>query len=204
MDDDKAAFYPVDRFPLLKELQENYQTIVEELKSSPIWIEWGSDYRDEGSHCLFLNGMWKVCPVYFGNYDPVWMNVPGITNEMKKELIGRLPDLFPKTTAMLKKNERINYAAFSRLYPKSRLAPHAHRNPHNRIMHLGLIIPPGNTCGLKVGDDTHIWNKAGDAVVFNDNLQHSAWNDSDIDRIVFYLDFQYTTLAERVYGRTGL
>lgn len=165
--------------------------IEREMTRTPSWERWDSDQIDPSGHCAFLSGDWTVHPVYLGRYDAQSLAQGRPNFEGRAEaLAAMLPVMFPKTTALLRPLAHVNFAAFTRLHAKSRLAPHRHFNPESLIFHLGLVIPGGDTCGLRVEDRTHIWRKAGDAVVFNDTLEHSAWNDSDSDRILFYVDFQ--------------
>lgn len=190
---EEEPFHPLDEFPQLKWLTAQHEIITAELNKNRVWMHWGSDDYDPSGHCQFLSGDWTVCPIYFGKVDPYMMNVSGMEKENIDALLQSLPERYPNTIACLKNVSSLRFAAFSRLHPKSKLAPHRHQNPFSYIYHLGLIIPPGDTCGLKVGDQTHIWSKAGDAAVFNDNFEHSAWNDSDSERIILYIDFERFT-----------
>ncbi len=185
----QKPFYDLADFPDMQAIQQHFQIIQKELHENKVWLNWGSDSYDPTGHCKFLSGNWTVCPIYFGNYGGGDMNVPNLSRDEMSELLASLPSRFPETTALLKLFRRINFAALSRLHAKSKLAPHRHNNPYSLIFHLGLIIPPGNLCGLKVAQETHLWTKPGDAIIFNDNLEHSAWNDSDEDRIILYIDF---------------
>lgn len=181
--------YPLEAFPDFQKLVNEFPIIVDELKKNTFWMKWGSDSYDPTGHCMFLKGDWTVCPVYFGNYDYHQMQLSGKHDFDIEELAKSLPERFPKTIELLKGIKSINFAAFSRLSPNSSLAPHKHNNPYCLIFHMGLIIPLGNTCGLKVGEETHLWTKPGDAVIFDDTFEHSAWNNSDEERIVLYVDF---------------
>ena len=51
--------------------------------------------------------------------------------------------------------------------------------------HLPLVIPPG--CGFRVGGETREW-KVGEAWVFDDTIEHEAWNRSALPRIVLLMD----------------
>lgn len=188
--EESKPFYSLEEYPEFKWLASQYQVIVDELNKNTFWMKWGSDNYDPTGHCMFLSGDWTVCPVYFGRYDPHLMVVPGEKQYNLEELIQSLPGRFPNTIGLLKNIDSVNFSAFSRLHPKSTLAPHKHNNADSLIFHLGLMIPPGNSCGLQVADEKHIWSKPGDAVIFNDNLLHSAWNNSDQERIIFYVDFK--------------
>ena len=48
-----------------------------------------------------------------------------------------------------------------------------------------LIVPPG--CGFRVGGETRVWEE-GRAFVFDDTIEHEAWNDSDALRAVLIFD----------------
>ena len=52
-------------------------------------------------------------------------------------------------------------------------------------MHLPLIVPPG--CGFRVGSETREW-VPGKAWVFDDTIEHEAWNLSDVPRGVLIFD----------------
>jgi aspartyl/asparaginyl beta-hydroxylase (cupin superfamily) len=73
----------------------------------------------------------------------------------------------------------------------SLLAPHTHIPPHTGVAnvrlvsHLALIVPEG--CGFRVGATTIQW-QVGKAFVFDDTIEHEAWNDSDELRVVLIFD----------------
>ncbi|MBY0562599.1 MAG: aspartyl/asparaginyl beta-hydroxylase domain-containing protein [Hyphomonadaceae bacterium] len=75
---------------------------------------------------------------------------------------------------------------FSRLLPGTRIPPH-HGFVNTRLIgHLPLVAPPG--CALRVGNDTREW-KEGKLLVFDDTIEHEAWNLSDSVRTVLLFDF---------------
>jgi aspartate beta-hydroxylase len=53
-------------------------------------------------------------------------------------------------------------------------------------------VPPG--CGFRVGSETRHW-RIGEAWVFDDTIEHEAWNDSDQTRIIFICDVWSPRLA---------
>jgi beta-hydroxylase len=53
-------------------------------------------------------------------------------------------------------------------------------------LHLALDVPPG--CRLRVADDMRSWEE-GRCLIFDDTVEHEAWNDSDRPRGVLLLDF---------------
>jgi aspartate beta-hydroxylase len=92
-------------------------------------------------------------------------------------------------------------AYFSVLKPRTRLPPHTGTTNTRSIVHLPLVIPSG--CGFRVGADTRAWKK-GEAWVFDDSIEHEAWNDSDEIRIILIFDIwnPFLSAAERALVRT--
>ena len=76
-------------------------------------------------------------------------------------------------------------ALFSILDAKTRIPPHAGVNNTRLFVHLPLIIPPG--CGFRVGGEQREWEPSK-AFVFDDTIEHEAWNDSDEPRAVLIFD----------------
>jgi aspartate beta-hydroxylase len=74
---------------------------------------------------------------------------------------------------------------FSILDAKTRIPPHTGVNNTRLFVHLPLIIPPG--CGFRVGGEEREW-QLGKAFVFDDTIEHEAWNDSDEPRAVLIFD----------------
>ncbi|HEY7640718.1 MAG TPA: aspartyl/asparaginyl beta-hydroxylase domain-containing protein [Steroidobacteraceae bacterium] len=76
-------------------------------------------------------------------------------------------------------------ALFSILDARTRIPPHHGVNNTRLIVHLPLIVPPG--CGFRVGGEQREW-QPGKAFVFDDTIEHTAWNDSDTPRAVLIFD----------------
>ncbi len=76
-------------------------------------------------------------------------------------------------------------AMFSVLRANTRIPPHTGVANVRLVVHLPLVVPPG--CGFRVGNETREW-KVGEAWVFDDTIEHEAWNDSDEDRVVLIFD----------------
>jgi aspartyl/asparaginyl beta-hydroxylase (cupin superfamily) len=80
----------------------------------------------------------------------------------------------------------------------SLLAPHTHSPPHTGVAnvrlvsHLALIVPEG--CGFRCGATTIQW-KIGETFVFDDTIEHEAWNDSDELRVVLIFDLWAPSLT---------
>jgi aspartyl/asparaginyl beta-hydroxylase (cupin superfamily) len=84
-------------------------------------------------------------------------------------------------------------AMFSLLAPRTRIPPHTGVANTRLVCHLPLIVPPG--CGFRVGGETRSW-QPGTAFVFDDTIEHEAWNDSGELRVVFIFDVWAWALSE--------
>jgi aspartyl/asparaginyl beta-hydroxylase (cupin superfamily) len=87
-------------------------------------------------------------------------------------------------------------ALFSLLAPHTRIPAHTGSTNVRLVLHLPLIVPPG--CGFRVGNETREWEE-GKAWVFDDTIEHEAWNGSDKLRVILIMDIwnPHLTLAER-------
>ena len=84
-------------------------------------------------------------------------------------------------------------AMFSLLKPKTHIPPHTGVSNVRLVTHLPLIIPEG--CGFRVGNQTRQWH-SGKAWVFDDTIEHEAWNDSDKLRVVLIFDIWHPQLTQ--------
>jgi hypothetical protein len=84
-------------------------------------------------------------------------------------------------------------AMFSLLAPRTRIPPHTGVANTRLVCHLPLIVPPG--CGFRVGATSVEWTP-GTAFVFDDTIEHEAWNDSDQLRVVLIFDLWPPALSE--------
>ncbi|MGZ7030172.1 MAG: aspartyl/asparaginyl beta-hydroxylase domain-containing protein [Terriglobales bacterium] len=84
-------------------------------------------------------------------------------------------------------------AMFSLLKPHTRIPPHVGASNARLVVHLPLLVPPG--CGFRVGNDTREW-VPGKAWVFDDTIEHEAWNDSAQLRVVLIFDIWHPHLSQ--------
>jgi aspartate beta-hydroxylase len=99
-------------------------------------------------------------------------------------------------------------AFFSILDPDTRIPAHTGVTNTRLTVHLPLIVPPN--CGFRVGATTRDW-VADQAWVFDDTIEHEAWNLSDTPRAILIFDVWHPLLtaverdmiqaATEVYGR---
>ena len=85
-------------------------------------------------------------------------------------------------------------AMFSLLRPGARINPHTGVFNTRLTCHLPLIVPPG--CGFRVGNQVREW-EIGKLLVFDDTVEHEAWNSGGDDRIVLIFDIWRPELSER-------
>jgi aspartyl/asparaginyl beta-hydroxylase (cupin superfamily) len=83
---------------------------------------------------------------------------------------------------------------FSLLRPGARIAPHTGMFNTRLVCHLPLIVPP--SCGFRVGNEVREW-QVGKLLIFDDTIEHEAWNDSDNDRVVLIFDIWRPELGEQ-------
>lgn len=97
--------------------------------------------------------------------------------------------------------KRSPVAMFSLLKPRTRIPPHHGVSNTRLVVHLPLVVPAG--CGFRVGNETREW-KVGQAWVFDDTIEHEAWNDSDELRAVLIFDIWHphlTSVEREAYAR---
>ncbi|HYR00338.1 MAG TPA: aspartyl/asparaginyl beta-hydroxylase domain-containing protein [Casimicrobiaceae bacterium] len=83
-------------------------------------------------------------------------------------------------------------AMFSLLKPQTRIPPHTGVSNVRLVTHVPLIIP--EQCGFRVGNTTRDWIP-GQAFVFDDTIEHEAWNMSDKLRVVLLFDVWHPDLT---------
>jgi aspartyl/asparaginyl beta-hydroxylase (cupin superfamily) len=100
--------------------------------------------------------------------------------------------LCPETAKALTLTDQAHIAGNAPNAMFSALAPHTHIPPHHGetnarlVVHLPLIVP--EKCGgLRVGFQQREW-KVGELLIFDDSIEHEAWNDSDELRVVLIFD----------------
>ena len=158
------GFYDSNQFELASILESNWQTIKQELIQlhQGDFLPWPEEY-------LYGKG-WDV----FGLY------AFGIK-------ISRNCELCPETTKLIETVPNLTTAGFSCLAPGTQIAPHTGYPDGLLRCHLGLIVPAD--CGIRVGDETRSWEE-GKCLVFDDTLEHEAWNKASSNRVVLLIDFK--------------
>lgn len=106
---------------------------------------------------------------------------------------------FPRTAAILETlplthlPNRMPTIFFSALAAHTHIPAHTGVTNARAIVHLPLIVPEG--CRFRVGGETRLWRE-GEALAFDDTIEHEAWNDSGALRVVLILDCWNPHLTE--------
>lgn len=97
----------------------------------------------------------------------------------------------PKTAALLESLPMADQegfaptAMFSALQPKTHIPAHTGSSNVRLLTHLPLILP--GTARFRVGNTVREW-EMGRAWVFDDTIEHEAWNDADAMRVILIFD----------------
>lgn len=176
-----------DCFPFLHELEACWEDVLDELNNL---------LYNEAENSVSYFHPWHETEIYDGQWD-----VYGLYESGKK--IADNCKRCPKTAKLIKSVPRVLTAGFSALAPETHIKPHVGHSNEVLRCHLGLIVPDplpdydrratgiltANTCGMMVDDEFYYW-QPGKAFVFDDTLEHSAWNWSNRTRFVLLIDFE--------------
>jgi aspartyl/asparaginyl beta-hydroxylase (cupin superfamily) len=129
------------------------------------------------------------------NHNPKWSAIHLLQNGLRVEANARH---CPQTLEAISHMDQPQVpgaspvAMFSLLAPRTRIPPHKGVANTRLVCHLPLIVPP--KCGFRCGATTVEW-RVGQAFVFDDTIEHEAWNDSDELRVVLIIDLWPPALA---------
>ena len=94
-------------------------------------------------------------------------------------------------------NNRSPSVLYSLLRPGARIPPHSGLINTRLICHLPLIVP--RDCAFRVGNDIRT-PVEGKAWVFDDTMEHEAWNKSDQSRVILLFEIWRPELTEEERG----
>jgi beta-hydroxylase len=164
---------PVETFPELKTISDNWQTIREEAIAlfDEGRIRASTGNNDWGFYSFFRSG-WK-------RFYLKWYDDP----------LPSAKHLCPKTVALVQSIPSIKGAMFTVLPPGSKLG--GHRDPFAGSLryHLGLVTPNSEDCRIVVDGVTCSYYD-GKGFVFDETFIHWAENKTDKTRIIFFCDVE--------------
>ncbi len=169
-------FYESQQFPYTALLEAHTDTIVSELKRvithnsslKPLKSNWIA------AHPSYVKGINEIS---WKTFEFVFFGIKKRSNI----------EACPETWKLLQQIPELITAQFSVLLPHTHIMPHKGYSKIILRNHLPLVVPPGNTCALRIEDQTHYWEE-GKLVVFDDSFEHEAWNRSDEVRAVLMFD----------------
>jgi beta-hydroxylase len=156
-------FVDPKQFAFVADLEANWEAIRAEYLALP------SDLFDPWVQRQMHGGSWTV----FGMY-AVGQPIPAACARC------------PRTSETLQRIPGLSMAGYSRLAPHAHVKPHVGWAKSVYRLHLGLVVP--ESCRLRVANETRSWQE-GRCLIFDDTVEHEAWNDSDAPRGVLLLDF---------------
>lgn len=175
-------FYDRALFPWLETLEAGTEMITAELEQflavefdrfapyinyppeAPV-NQWGPLNHSHDWSAVFL---WKDGE----KHDPVCSMCPGTTALLEGLPMCDQPGQAPTVT-------------FSALKPHTHIPPHTGSANVRLLCHLPLILP--GPARFRVGNTTRHW-EMGQAWVFDDTIEHEAWNDADALRVILIFD----------------
>jgi aspartate beta-hydroxylase len=185
----QIQFYERQQFPWALTLERETAAIREELESILASGQRFAPYMQPGADrpVFNTNGLLN---------DPSWSACHLIR---EGEEVAANAALCPRTLEVLRElplcriRGRTPTALFSLLRPGAHIPPHHGFLNTRLICHLPLLVPPG--CALRVGNETRPWRE-GELVIFDDTVEHEAWNKSSQPRVVLLFDIWRPELSE--------
>lgn len=179
-------FYARDQFPWAAATESQVNAINAELDSLLETSEQFHPYYQSTTHT----------PIHLPLADSMNWNICSL---WKAGELTSNADRCPKTMAALNHaplchtKGRSPMILFSRLAGGARIQPHTGYVNTRLICHLPLIVPP--RCSFRVGNEVRSWRR-GELIIFDDTIEHEAWNGSNQDRVVLIFDIWRPELSE--------
>ena len=168
-----ATFFPLERFPWVRQVEDNWMIIREELERVLEDHEALPNFQDISKDQIEItdDDRWKTFFLYGYGF---------------KAKLG--VEMCPRTAALMEQIPGMTTAMFSILSPRKHILDH--RGPYKGVLryHLGLIVPrEKEACRIRVGEDVRHWEE-GKSMIFDDTFNHEVWNDTDETRVVLFVD----------------
>ena len=166
-----TRFFENESFPWVSDAEHYYKAARAELETALVQLRNIPAFQEiqEEQMALTNDDKWKVIALKgFGK--PFSENIA----------------LFPATMELLNQIPDWTSAMYSILVPGKQIPPH--KGVYNGVLryHLGISVP--ENCAIEVGGETRSWTEGG-SLIFDDSLEHSAWNKSAENRTVLFVDF---------------
>lgn len=184
----QMAWYSAEDFPWVKELEAavpdmraEIEAVLAEERGLEPYVQESADRASRG-HSLLNDARWSAFHL--------WREGQRVEeNASRCPLIMRLLEPLP----IPRIERRSPMALISILRPGTHIPPHNGMLNTRLICHIPLVVPPG--CRLRVGAQTREVVE-GKAMIFDDSIEHEAWNDSDSVRAVLLFEIWRPELSE--------
>ena len=116
-------------------------------------------------------------------------------------LVAENANLFPQTLNALSAapmpeiTDQAPMSLFSKLAAKSRIPAHNGLLNTRLICHLPIVVPEDCGC-LRVGNEERPWEE-GKMLIFDDSIEHEAWNSSANDRVILLFEIWRPEIDEQ-------
>ncbi len=183
-------FFDADQFDWARSIEAATQSIREELLA--LLETHADDFRGyvqhntvapEANRALLGSRDWSILPLCENG----WL-APSIVERCPSTWAAALQAPLPRISGWGPT------VVFSMLKGGARIAPHTGMFNTRLICHLPLMVPRG--CRFRVGNEVREWEE-GKLLIFDDTIEHEAWNDSSEDRLVLIFDIWRPELSGR-------
>lgn len=182
----QIQFYEREQFPWLDAVEAATDAIRDELRGviggdfAP-YVTQAANRPKQSQAGLADNPDWSALFLYkYGVETPNAAQCPCTMAALQTAPLTRIPNRAPS-------------ALFSKLAAGAHIPPHTGMLNARLIVHLPLIVPPG--CEFRVGNDIRPWSE-GKVWVFDDTIDHEAWNRGAADRYILLFDIWRPELSE--------
>jgi aspartate beta-hydroxylase len=177
----QVEFFEHDALPWVSELEaatpaikrELHGVLNDETRFSP-YLKSRQDRAQNNKHQMVDNAAWSACYlIQAGKVVEENANkCPETMRALSAVPLAVLPDRSPSVL-------------FSLLRPGAHIPPHNGLVNTRLIGHLPLIVPQG--CEYRVGNSIRQWEE-GKVWLFDDTVEHEAWNTSDTTRVILLFE----------------
>jgi hypothetical protein len=184
----QVAWYEREAFPWVAELEDaapamraEIERVLQDEQGLEPYVQEQSDRASRG-HSLLNDARWSAFHLWKDG-EPVEENArrcPLIMSLLERPPIPRI-------------RRRSPMALISILRPGTHIPPHNGMLNTRLICHIPLVVPPG--CRLRVGAETRDVVE-GQAMIFDDSIEHEAWNDGDAVRAVLLFEVWRPEISE--------
>ncbi|HYC35903.1 MAG TPA: aspartyl/asparaginyl beta-hydroxylase domain-containing protein [Usitatibacter sp.] len=177
----QVQFYDRSHFPWLPaieaataEIREELMSVLQDEAAFKPYVESSTERPRKDQAGMLDNPAWSAFYLW-KNGERVEANAARCPRTM------RALELVPLTRVQ----NRSPSVLFSLLRPGAHIPPHNGMVNTRLICHLPLVVPEG--CEFRVGNEVRTWQE-GRAWVFDDTIEHEAWNRSDATRVILLFE----------------